>query len=61
MKTALTVLGVLMMIAGVIWVGQGLGLVPGGFMYENPTWIYIGAATAVVGAAIIFFARCRKA
>ena len=60
MKTALTVLGVLMMIAGVIWVGQGFGLVPGGFMYENPTWIYIGATTAVVGVGIIYFTRRRK-
>jgi LPXTG-motif cell wall-anchored protein len=60
MKLALTIAGVLMMIAGVIWVGQGLGLVPGGFMYENPTWIYIGAATAIVGAGIIYFVRRRK-
>jgi hypothetical protein len=61
MKLALTIVGVLMLLAGVIWVGQGFGLIPGGFMYENPTWIYIGTATTVVGAGIIYFARCRKA
>jgi hypothetical protein len=64
MKTALTVLGVCMVIAGIIWVGQGTGYFPypaSSFMIDDMTWTYIGAATAVVGAGIIYFARCRKA
>jgi hypothetical protein len=60
MKLALTIIGVLLLLAGIIWIGQGFGLIPGGFMYENPTWIYIGAGTAIVGAGIIYFARSWK-
>lgn len=63
MKTALKVLGVLMMIAGIIWVGQGTGYFPypaSSFMINDMTWTYIGAATAVAGAVIFYFAHGRK-
>ncbi len=60
MKLVLTIAGVLMMIAGVIWIGQGLGFVPGGFMYENPTWIYIGGVILAAGLVITYFARSWK-
>ena len=64
MKTALAVLGVCMMIAGVIWVGQGTGYFPypaSSFMINDMAWTYIGAATAVAGAVIFYFARRRQA
>ncbi len=60
MKLALTIIGVLLLLAGIIWIGQGFGLIPGGFMYENPTWIYVGVATLAAGLVITYFARSWK-
>ncbi len=64
MKLALSIVGVLMMIAGIVWIGQGTGyfLYPASsFMINDMTWTYIGAATSVAGALIFLFARRRKA
>ena len=30
-------------LVGLVWLGQGLGLVPGSFMTGNPTWAILGA------------------
>lgn len=49
------VLGVLITLAGTVWSLQGVGLIPGSFMSNNPTWIWIGAATAIVGLALLAF------
>ena len=64
MKLVLSIVDVLMMIAGIVWIGQGSGYFPypgSSFMINDMTWTYIGAATAIVGALIFLFARRRKA
>jgi hypothetical protein len=55
MRLIVIVFGVLILLAGVVWTLQGLGLLLGSFMSNNPTWIWIGAATTVFGAAIVAF------
>jgi hypothetical protein len=57
MKLAFTILGILMILAGAVWIGQGVGLIPGSFMSGDMKWAYIGCGTAVVGIALIWFAR----
>ena len=46
-------LGVILVLVGLVWIGQGLGYVKGSFMTGAMLWVWIGAATAVVGAAMI--------
>jgi hypothetical protein len=46
-----------MILAGAVWIGQGVGLIPGSFMSGDMKWAYIGCATAVIGIALIWFAR----
>jgi hypothetical protein len=48
-------LGVLLAIGGVIWVGQGIGLIPGSFMTGDIRWAIAGAVLLLV--AIILLAR----
>ena len=60
MKTVLSVLGALIVIAGLIWAAQGAGWFPypkSSFMVDNSRWITIGLATAAVGAVVIAIAR----
>jgi hypothetical protein len=55
------VVGIVIACFGAIWTLQGFGLLPGTFMYENPTWIAIGLVVAVIGAGIGYLSwRGRK-
>ena len=49
MKTVLSAIGALIVVAGLIWAAQGAGWFPypsSSFMVDNSRWIYIGLATA---------------
>lgn len=58
-KVLLTVLGVLAILIGAVWMGQGLNLIPGSFMTGDPTWFVIGAVVALVGLLLVFVASRR--
>jgi hypothetical protein len=60
MKTLLTIVGVIVLLMGLVFVGQGSGYFPypaESFMISQTRWVYYGAAIAVVGLLIIVFAR----
>lgn len=54
------VLGIVLLLVGLLWVFQGLGIVGGSFMTGQSRWIYIGLATAVVGVALFVRAGRRR-
>lgn len=43
---------------GLVWVGQGMGLIEGSFMTGEPTWTIIGAAMMV--AAVVLAVSTRR-
>jgi hypothetical protein len=43
---------VLFAVVGTIWVGQGLGVIPGSFMTGDRFWAVAGAAAIAIGAFI---------
>ena len=47
-------LGAVLLIAtGLVWIGQGTGLLRGGsFMVGDPTWAWIGLAAVAAGAFV---------
>jgi hypothetical protein len=47
------VLGVLLVLVGLVWIGQGLGYVKGSFMTGAALWAWIGAGAAVAGLVLI--------
>jgi hypothetical protein len=55
MRVIVVVIGILVALAGTVWALQGVGMVLGSFMSNNPTWIWIGAATAVIGLGLAVF------
>lgn len=59
-KTPLLVVGVLLLLAGVLWAAQGSGIFPypaASFMINQTPWIYNGGLTALAGLAAIFASR----
>ena len=62
MKTALLIVGILAILVGVIWIGQGTGYFPypaRSFMINQMPWVYWGAALAVLGFLAVILSRRR--
>ena len=57
MRTASVVLGMILLLVGLVWIGQGLDLIPGSFMTGNRTWFYTGLVMALVGAVLIILGK----
>ena len=60
MKSLMLLIGIVVLAAGLLFVGQGSGLVPwpaSSFMIRQSEWIYYGGAIAVIGILLIVFAR----
>jgi hypothetical protein len=60
LRTALLVVGILAILAGVIWIGQGTGYFPypaESFMISEMPWAYRGAVLAVVGLIAVAVSR----
>ena len=57
-----TMLGILLIGAGLVWIAQGLNLAwaPRSFMTADRTWIFIGAVAALAGAVLIGWSRQRN-
>ena len=52
MRRTRLAIAVLLALAGLVWLGQGLGVLPGGFMSGSSTWAVIGGLCLVAGIAI---------
>jgi hypothetical protein len=56
----LLLIGIILLAAGLLFVGQGWGLIrwpARSFMIDETRWIYYGAGIAVVGLVVIILAR----
>ena len=60
MRTVSLVVGILALLIGLLWIGQGTGTVnwpQSSFMIKQIQWAYYGAALAAVGLILIWRAR----
>ena len=57
MRTAMIVAGVVLLLVGVIWILQGINVLPGSFMTGQTKWAVIGVVTAIVGIVLLVPAR----
>ncbi|WP_419816782.1 hypothetical protein [Glacieibacterium sp.] len=63
MKTALMIVGVAAIMMGLLWIGQGLGLVDwpkSSFMIDQRPWAMRGGVLAVLGVVALVLARRRR-
>ena len=62
MKIVLSVLGVLAVLMGLLWIGQGTGLVmwpASSFMLDQRIWAMWGVLLATVGVGMLVLSRRR--
>jgi hypothetical protein len=53
------IIGVVLIAAGVVWIGQGVGIIPGSFMSGDPFWAAAGGVALVVGVVLTVSAMRR--
>jgi hypothetical protein len=61
MRTAFNVIGALLVVAGGVWLLQGIGVLPGSFMTGQTRWATYGLIAIVAGAGFLILARRRRA
>jgi hypothetical protein len=57
LRPVMLVVGTLAVLMGLLWVGQGLGLImwpKSSFMLGDPQWAINGSITALVGAGLLW-------
>lgn len=60
MKTTLLILGIAAVLMGLLWIGQGIGLImwpASSFMLDQRPWATRGAILAVIGLVLIILSR----
>jgi hypothetical protein len=57
MRIFLNILSACLIAMGIIWILQGVNILPGSFMTGQIVWAWRGAACAVAGALLLIFAN----
>jgi hypothetical protein len=53
--------GILIALVGLVWIGQGLGILRGSsFMVDDIRWSVIGVVMVLVGVVLLWEARRRR-
>lgn len=52
-RIVLIVLGVIALGVGAVWIGQGLGVIPGSVMTGDRLWFTIGLIVGIVGVFLV--------
>lgn len=54
------IIGALLILTGVVWFFQGIGLLPGSFMTGQIQWAFAGIGSGLIGAGLILWLRNRN-
>lgn len=52
-RAVLVVVGVIALVVGAVFAGQGLNLIPGSFMTGDRTWLFVGVVLVVIGVVLL--------
>ncbi|MDQ3704666.1 MAG: hypothetical protein M3437_05470 [Chloroflexota bacterium] len=55
MRVAAAGLGILLVLAGIVWLLQGLNVLPGSFMTGQPFWALVGVVCLVLGSGLLYW------
>lgn len=57
MRTVALVFGSFLLLMGIVWILQGINILPGSFMTGQTKWAVNGAIAAVIGIALLVWAK----
>lgn len=57
MRKTLNIIGGAFIFLGIVWILQGVNILPGSFMTGQIQWVIYGAVAAAVGALMLLAAR----
>jgi len=60
MRTSGIVVGLLLIVFGVVWILQGINVLPGSFMSGQPGYAVLGLAVTIVGLVILLRSARRR-
>jgi drug/metabolite transporter (DMT)-like permease len=60
MKWLLNILGAILVLVGVIWILQGVNILPGSFMSGHILYAILGIIVGAVGAFLLTFTNRRR-
>jgi hypothetical protein len=60
MKILLIILAIIFLLAGIVWLLQGVDILPGSFMSGQIQWAYAGVVSLLIAAALFWFALRRR-
>ena len=59
MRWVFNIVGVLLILIGLVWIGQGINVLLGSFMSGKPLYAVLGLVVGLIGAALLFFGNRR--
>jgi hypothetical protein len=60
MRIAGTIIGIILVLLGGLWIAQGSNLMAGSAMSGQSMWLWIGVAVAVLGVVALVWANRRR-
>ena len=60
MKTVLGIIGSLLILSGVVWFFQGIGVIPGSFMTGQDFWAVAGFLAVIAGLVMVRYWRRKE-
>ncbi len=61
MKIALSIISILLILVGGVWILQGTSIIGGSLMTGQSQWTIIGSIAALLGIVMLVFANRRRA
>ncbi len=59
MRILISIVGILLILAGAVWFLQGINVLPGSFMTGQIQWAIYGAIAVIAGIGLLVFANRR--
>ena len=60
MRIVTTILAVILILGGTVWILQGVNILPGSFMTGQIAWAYRGAAAAAIGLVLLVAVNLKR-
>lgn len=60
MKWLLNILGIILVLIGIVWLLQGINILPGSFMSGKPLYAVLGVIVGGIGTLLLFINNRRR-